>query len=115
MDVSDDSIIGKGFFISDNGKLIGYIDIGNYNVNEKAVYIRQAIDQDVRGRNYGKRTLYELCDFIFREYPDVENIKARIASDNQASIRMALACGFTNIRDDYYGMENPYTKNNKIK
>lgn len=111
----DGTIIGAGFFIADGDVLVGYIDIGNYNANEKAVYIRQTIDQDARGNGYGKRSLYEVCDFIFKEYPNVENIKARIAPDNEASIRMAVACGFTNIRDDYYGIENPYIKNNKIK
>ncbi len=111
----DDCVIGKGFFIADNDKLIGYVDIGNYNANERAVYIRQAIDKDERGQSYGKKALIETCDFIFRTYSEVENIKARIAPDNEVSIRMAIACGFSNIRDDYYGIENPYIKNKKIK
>lgn len=111
----DDTIIGMGFFIADGDCLVGYVDIGDYNENEKAVYIRQAIDKDKRGKNYGQRALLEVCDLIFKEYPLVENIKARIAPDNEASIRMAIACGFANIRDDYYGIENPYIKNNRIK
>lgn len=111
----DDTIIGKGFFIADENVLVGYVDIGNYNEEEKAVYIRQAIDKDERGKSYGAKTLLEVCDFIFRKYPLVENIKARIAHDNEASIKMALACGFTNIRDDYYGLQNPYIKSSKIK
>jgi len=112
---NDSSIIGKGFFIKDENQLIGYVDIGNYNESEHAVYIRQAISSNKRGMGYGKRSLFEICDLIFANYPEIENIKARIATDNVFSIEMAKACGFKWIRDDYYGITNPYIKNNKTK
>lgn len=70
---------------------------------------------EIKEKKYGQRALSEVCELIFREYPLIENIKARIVPDNEASIRMAISYGFTNIRDDYYGIENPYVKNIKIK
>lgn len=35
--------------------------------------------------------------------------------DNKASINAACAIGFKWIKDDYYGIENPYVKNKKDK
>ena len=40
------NFFNKGFFVKDEGNLIGYIDLSNFNEEEKAVYIRQAIFKD---------------------------------------------------------------------
>ena len=43
------NFFNKGFFVKDEGNLIGYIDLSNFNEEEKAVYIRQAIFKEYRG------------------------------------------------------------------
>lgn len=108
---SSEDIFGKGFFVKDEDELIGYVDFGAYHEDDKSVYIREAIASDKRGKSYGKRTLTEVTDYIFRTYPFVESIKARIASDNYICISMAWDCGFTN-KGEYFTLDNPYIKNN---
>ena len=111
----DDDILGKGFFVVDEKNLIGYVDIGNYSEDERSVYIRQAIDIEKRGKSYGKRTLSEISDLIFCMHPEVENIKAKVANDNIACLRMLSDCGYKWLHDDYYALENPYIKNSNKK
>lgn len=52
----DGTIIGTGLFIAYEDCLVGYVDIGNYNKNGKAVYVRQAIDRDKREKIWPKST-----------------------------------------------------------
>ena len=110
MKKNQNSIYGMGFLVEDNEKLIGYVDIGNYNKEEKCVYIRQAVDKNIRAKSYGKRILLEFTNFIFSNYPEVEKIKAKIHEDNIVSIKMAEACGFENSYNDFYELKNPFIK-----
>ena len=107
--------LGKAYLVADDDEIVGYIEVSNYNKSEKAVYLREAIDSTKRKKKYGQRALKEFTDLIFKTYPEVEIAKARIANDNKASLNMADACGFKWISDDYYGLENKYLKNEKIK
>lgn len=109
------SIIGRGFFVSCDNELIGYIDIGNYNINEKSVYLRCAIEKSKRKKAYGRRILSEISDYIFNTHPEVETIKLKIDKDNVPSLKVADACGYKWINDDYYGLSNPYTKSHTHK
>lgn len=111
----NDGVIGKGFFLADGDELVGYVDIGQYNVEEEAVYIRGAVDKDKRGNHYGYRLLSETTDYIFANYPKVRNVKVKIAEDNTASLKTAGACGFIWLGSDYYGKSNPYEKEVKVR
>lgn len=112
---SANDIFGKGFFLSLNNELIGYVDFGNFNEKEEAVYVRQLVDKDKRSKGYGRLILSEVCDYVFKTYPFIHKIKARIAPDNINSIMMVYNAGFINDRDDYYSLSNPYIKNSNIK
>lgn len=103
-----DEIIGKGFFISDKNKLVGFIEIGQFNIEEKCVYLRAAVDKDLRGQHYGKRTLEDVSNYLFQNYNKLESIKVKIAHDNIPSIKTAASCGYKWLRDDYYILNNPY-------
>ena len=106
----------KGFFVRDEENLIGYIDLSNFNEEEKAVYIRQAIFKEYRGnkeKRYGTLLLNEITDYIFSNYSMVHYIKARIHHDNISSMKMAWNCDFSN-DEEIFSKENPYIKN-KLK
>ena len=110
------SRFNKGFFVRDEENLIGYIDLSNFNEEEKAVYIRQAIFKEYRGnkeKRYGTLLLNEITDYIFSNYPMIHYIKARIHHDNLSSMKMAWNCGFSN-DEEIFSKENPYIKN-KLK
>ena len=100
--------LGRGFITSLNDELFGYIHIGKFNSEEKAIYLKAAIHKDKRGLGYGKLLLEEITDFIFLNYQEVECIKLKIASDNKASISTAIACGYEWLFNDYYIRYNPY-------
>ena len=106
-------IINKAFFVSDNNKLIGFIDIGAFNQEEKAIYLRGAIDKNERGFNYGHKMLDEISNYIFINHPMIEKIKLKIAYDNIASIKTAESCGFYSILNNYYEKNNPFKHKTK--
>lgn len=108
-------IFDKGFFVSKNNELIGYVDFDNFSKEEQAVYIRQMIDKEKRGLGYGSSILSEVCNYVFKTYPFVTKVKARIAKDNVKSIMMAYNAGFINDIDDYYTLSNPSIKQDNKK
>lgn len=103
-----DKFFDRGFLITDNDKLIGYLGIGEFDEENKSVYLRGAIDIDCRGNSYGKKMLKESTEYIFLNYPKVENIRLKIAEDNIISIRTAEACGYEKLYNDFYIHYNPY-------
>ena len=109
-----DSFFDRGFFVSYQDMLIGYVKIGEFNDREKCVTLRYAIISTERGRGYGKLLLSEITNYIFANYDKVESIRLKIANDNKASLGAANACGFKWIRDDFYGIYNPDFINNKF-
>lgn len=98
----------RSFLVKYNANYIGYINIGAFNEEEKTVYLRAAIDKSQRGNAFGKTLLSEITEYIFKNYPQIENISLKIASDNKASLMTANACGYVWLRDDFYIKENPY-------
>ena len=110
------SIFDKAFLLVNDTNIIGFVDIGAFNKEERAVYLRGAIDKSNRGNNNGHKMLYEVSNFIFSNYPNVEKIKLNIAKDNIASIKTAESCGFYNMLNGFYEKRNPYiTKNSNIR
>lgn len=105
---NNNNLYDKGFFISNNQKLIGYIHIGNYNKDERSLYLRIAIASYKRGEGLGKRSLKEITDYIFENTKEVENLRLKIAKDNKASINTAQAAGYTWLIDEFYIKYNPY-------
>lgn len=99
--------LGRAFLTSLNDHLFGYIHIGNYNKEEKAVYLKVAIHKNNRGLGYGKLLLEEITDYIFLNYEEIESIKLKIERDNLASINTANACGYKWLIDDFYVIYNP--------
>ncbi len=107
------NFFNKGFFVKDENNLIGYVDLSNFNKEEKAVYIRQAIFKEYRGDNkkrYGTLLLNEITDYIFSNYPMVHYVKARIHHDNLSSMKMAWNCHFSN-NGEIFSKKNPYIVN----
>lgn len=115
LNAKSDSIIGKAFFLEANNELIGFIDIGSFSEEEEAIYLRGAIDKEKRGKNYGHKMLEETSNYIFLNYPEVKNIKLKIAHDNTSSIKTAESCGFINTLNDCYQKGNPYYFKNITK
>lgn len=104
------TIFGNGFFIQKDNTLIGYISIGKYNDQEKSIYLQAAISSDFRGQGFGKLTLEEVSDHIFKNYYEVEKIILKIANDNIQSLATANSCGFKWLEKDYYIKFNPYLR-----
>lgn len=101
------------FLVKNNDEYIGIIGIGNYNSNEKCVYLRSAVDKDKRGKSYGKKILYEITEYIFSNYDNVESIRLKIDKENLASLATIDYCGYTLLESDYYIKYNPYIKTQK--
>lgn len=107
-----DDFFDRGFLVANTDKLIGFINIGAYNNLEKSVYLRAAISKFERGNGYGKKLLEEITIYIFTNYPQVESIRLKIASDNKESLATASSCGYTWLEKDYYLKYNPYINHN---
>lgn len=98
----------KGYLVSIDNTLVGYIDISNYNDVEKAIYLRAAIEKSARKHNYGSQLLIYISKYLFTAYPQIEHIKLKIDVDNIASQKVAEKAGYTYLYSDYYGLDNPY-------
>jgi len=99
---------GHGFLVTKDDMLIGYIGISEYHEDEKSIYLRAAIDNEMRGCSYGTQLLTEISEYIFRTYQEVERIRLKIASDNVPSLKTANANGYQWIEGELYEKENPY-------
>lgn len=108
-------IFNRSFLVSHNEDFIGYLNVGDFNSEEKSVYLRAAVDSDKRGHSYGKTILAETTEFIFTNYPQVESIRLKIARDNRPSLMTANSCGYIWLKDDFYIKYNPYIEKNKSK
>lgn len=110
-----DEFFGRSFYVATkDNKLIGFVNIGNFNEYEKCVYLRAAIDMNSRCNGYGNTLLSEITAYIFDTYPSVETIRLKIASDNKAGIYNANACGYIWYKDDYYIAYNPSLESDYI-
>ena len=113
--IDDKGFFDHAFLVSHNNNLVGYVHIGDFNNEEKCVYLRAAIDKDKRGFGYGKTILQEVTEYIFKNYSQVESIRLKIASDNKASLMTSNACGYKWLENDFYIKYNPYLDNIKTK
>ncbi len=102
-----DRFWGNSYFVKDKDTLVGFLNIGNYNIEEKSVYLRGATLKGYRGMGYGKKFLKESTDYIFNNYLQVESIRLVIARDNIASLKTAEDCGYTWLNKDIYIAYNP--------
>ena len=105
----EQKLFGHGFIVKDNNDYIGYIGIGEFNENEKCVYLRAGLDKDKVGMGYGKKILTEITEYIFSNFEEVADIKLKIDKNNKASLGTANSCGYKWSYDDYYVKHNPYT------
>ena len=113
--LNDKDFFNRGFLVTHNDNLIGYLHIGAFNNEERCVYLRAAVDENSRGFGYGKTILEEITEYIFKNYSQVESIRLKIASDNRASLMTANACGYKWLENDFYIKYNPYLDTKKTK
>lgn len=106
----NNEFFGHSFFVKDNEDLVGYVNIGDFNTNEKSVYLRSAVEKNKRGKNYGKTILADITDYIFDNFNEVESIRLKIDRENKASLMTANACGYLWLTDDFYYKSNPNIK-----
>ena len=102
---------GRAFLVSDNNDLVGYIEIGEVNLEDYSVYLRAAVDESKRGHDYGKKILSETSEYLF-DNTDIRSIKLKIADDNIPSMKVAFSCGYEKIGKEIYKLDNPYYKKN---
>lgn len=97
----------RSFLVAKEGTLVGFVNIGAYNEQEKSVYLRAAISQKERKKGYGKALLSEITDYIFNNYLEVESVRLKINSKNIASLNNARSCHYKWLIDDFYTAYNP--------
>ena len=109
----DGTTFNKGYFVLDGDQYIGYIDIGRYAKDEKAVYLRGAIIKEKRRLGYGHIMLDETSNYIFANYPEVKDIKLQTVTDNIEALKTIKSCGFKPISDTLFGKRNPNYEEDK--
>ena len=91
-------------------KLVGSIDIYDFNRHHNRASVGLYIDAAHRGKGYGIRAMNLAIDYAC-SFLGMHQVVAEVADDNTASIRMLQACGFTEsgILRDWFRHENKYT------
>ena len=103
----NDTSFNCGYFVLDDNEYIGYIDIGRYVQDEKAVYLRAAVVKEQRNKGYGSIMLNEASNYIFDNYPEVREIKLKTITDNIQALRTIKSCGFKPIYGTLFSKRNP--------
>lgn len=75
-------------------KLVGSIDIYDFNRHHNRASVGLYIDAAHRGKGYGIRAMRLAIDYACN-FLGMHQVVAEVADDNIASIRMLQACGFT--------------------
>lgn len=93
--------IGKYIIINELDNYIGYLNISNpteaFYGNTVSLYY--AIEESYRGKEYGKRIIQEVSDWLFSEN-NIECIVAQVDTKNSHSINTLTKAGMTEINND---------------
>jgi len=84
----------KAIILRENGKLIGFISLGDMNRYEGYVELEYAIAADYRKRGYATEAVKRMVDYGFSEL-DLAVIAAWVRSHNDESVRVLEKCAFT--------------------
>ncbi len=79
--------------IVENQKLIGFVDLYDFDPKNRRAGVGIIIHDRYRGRSYGKETLKQLVRYAF-EVLYLHQLYAEIMADNPASIRLFESLGF---------------------
>lgn len=82
-----------------NGEYIGFISL---SIIEDRYEVSIGLLPKFRGRNLAYLLTKDFCDHVFEWYPDINNIYARIKTNNIGSIKAAEMSGFKLDQDDRY-------------
>ncbi len=96
---------GKGYFVSFDSSIIGYLHMGKKNENDD-VYLRYTIRENVRKLGYGTKLLDEVTNYLCLNYRDINNIFLKIDRDNIGSLKVAKNAGYTWSESEYYNRRN---------
>ena len=82
---------GNPFFVKQDSKYVGYMYVSDQYDGERILaYI---VEESVRGKGLGKVMLTSVSDYLFK-CCDTTSLKLYINNKNQASINLAVGCGF---------------------
>lgn len=82
-----------------NGEYIGFISL---SIIEDRYEVSIGILPEFRGQNLGYLLTQDFIEHVFIKYPEIDNIYARINSNNEASKKTALLSGFVLDEDGRY-------------
>ncbi len=95
--------LDRGYLVSIEDKIIGYVGISNINLHNQ-IYLRITIRNQYRNRGLATETLNEISEYLTTKY-DLESIRLVIAKDNISSLKSASKSGFTWIENDIYAFK----------
>lgn len=91
-------IFDKGFIVSMNDKLFGYVFISKKIKDD--IFLEYSIIKDCRGKGLGKVLLEEVSDYLMSNY-NIKSITLDIDPSNVASVMTALSCGYMEDDEEY--------------
>lgn len=94
----NDSIFDKGYIVSLNNNLIGYIFISKLIKDD--IYLEYSILKEYRGKGLGKMLLSEISNYLMDNY-NIKSIVLDIDPSNIPSIMTAVSCGYMVDEDEY--------------
>lgn len=82
----------KQYIFMEDGEPIGQVRI---NINEECAEIDYSICEDKRCKGYGKEMLAMLTEQVKQDYPQVQQLVAKVKPDNLASQRVFTDIGYS--------------------
>ena len=96
--IKNDCIFDRGYIVSFNDILIGYVFISKLIKDD--LYLEYSILKDYRGKGFGKLLLNEVSIYLIDNY-NIKSIVLDIDPSNTPSIMTAVSCGYIADEEEY--------------
>lgn len=95
----DENHIDNMYIARKNGEYVGFISL---SIIEDRYEVSIGLLPKFRGQNLAYLLTQDFCDYVLEWYPDIDNIYARIKTNNVGSIKAAEMSGFKKDEDGRY-------------
>ena len=92
-ETSENFVLGYGYIVKDNDKLIGFFRPARLESKYK-IDVDYGIIEKYRNKGYGTKLLIEVSDYLLTSFDMINGIVLHIDNSNKNSVKCALNAGF---------------------
>ena len=100
-DLDNNQNVGNYLVIGESGNYLGYLNVSDPTeaIYGNTVSVYYAIEESYRGKDYGKRIISEVSDWLFNKN-NIDCIVAQVDTNNSHSINTLTKAGMVQVHSD---------------